>query len=206
MARPPTSAFVTAVPPDLCLAYANTRFWRGRPVPVDRLGESEALFAWLGGPGGLGAPATERLAARARRRPRVAATILADALALREAIYRIFSARAVGSPVAEADVTRLNRALAEAPARGRLVRRDGAYGWRIGRLRLAAPSLLAPVLWSAGDLLVGSSSVRLRRCANDECLWLFLDASKAGTRRWCDMASCGNRAKARRHYLKSKQA
>jgi predicted RNA-binding Zn ribbon-like protein len=37
-------------------------------------------------------------------------------------------------------------------------------------------------------------------------VWLFIDASKNATRRWCDMASCGNRAKARRHYLKLKDA
>jgi predicted RNA-binding Zn ribbon-like protein len=45
---------------------------------------------------------------------------------------------------------------------------------------------------------------RVRRCANEKCLWLFVDESKNGTRRWCDMTACGNRAKARRHYLKIK--
>ena len=45
---------------------------------------------------------------------------------------------------------------------------------------------------------------RIRRCANDQCLWLFIDTSKGGTRRWCDMSACGNRAKARRHYSKIK--
>lgn len=205
MSRPAASAFVASVRLDLCLAFANTRFWRGRPNPTEQLLSIDALFGWLAGAGGLGTAATERLAAQARRRPRLAAAVLADAVALREAIHRIFSARAGGTPVDDADVARLNRALAEAPARGRLVRRDGSFGWRIARLQLAAPSLLAPVLWSAADLLVVGRSVRLRRCANDECLWLFLDATKGGTRRWCDMASCGNRAKARRHYRRSKQ-
>lgn len=206
MARSPSSVFVTGIRADLCLAYANTLTWRGSAVPAEQLVDFSALFAWLAGPGGLGAAATKRLAAQARRRPRAATTVLAEALALRETIYRIFSARAAGAPAADADLARLNRAIAEAPARGRLMRSQGVYGWRIDRLMLAAPTLLAPVLWSAGDLLVGGDAVRLRQCANDECLWLFLDASKAGTRRWCDMASCGNRAKARRHYLKSKQA
>ncbi|MBV9150398.1 MAG: CGNR zinc finger domain-containing protein, partial [Alphaproteobacteria bacterium] len=63
---------------------------------------------------------------------------------------------------------------------------------------------LAPVLWSAADLLTHADRRRVRRCANDQCLWVFVDDSKAGTRRWCDMASCGNRAKSRRHYLKTK--
>jgi predicted RNA-binding Zn ribbon-like protein len=40
---------------------------------------------------------------------------------------------------------------------------------------------------------------------NDQCGWLFMDDSKNGSRRWCSMRSCGNRAKAQRHYLRSKQ-
>jgi predicted RNA-binding Zn ribbon-like protein len=40
---------------------------------------------------------------------------------------------------------------------------------------------------------------------NDQCGWLFMDDSKNGSRRWCSMQSCGNRAKAHRHYLRSKQ-
>ncbi len=40
---------------------------------------------------------------------------------------------------------------------------------------------------------------RLRICANDECRWLFNDTSRTGRRKWCDMATCGNRAKVARH-------
>ena len=75
---------------------------------------------------------------------------------------------------------------------------------RIGPVRPAAPDLLAPVLWSAGDLVLNVARRRIRQCANEKCLWLFVDESKSGTRRWCDMTSCGNRAKARRHYSKIK--
>jgi predicted RNA-binding Zn ribbon-like protein len=50
-----------------------------------------------------------------------------------------------------------------------------------------------------------AGSARIRQCANPKCLWMFVDASKAGTRRWCDMNACGNRAKAQRHYHRSKQ-
>ncbi|MFI4995137.1 MAG: CGNR zinc finger domain-containing protein [Hyphomicrobiales bacterium] len=45
----------------------------------------------------------------------------------------------------------------------------------------------------------------MRRCANEKCLWMFVDESKSGTRRWCQMSACGNRAKARRHYSRIKQ-
>ena len=47
---------------------------------------------------------------------------------------------------------------------------------------------------------------RLRICDNETCRWIFYDESRAGRRRWCDMASCGNRAKARRHRERVKSA
>jgi predicted RNA-binding Zn ribbon-like protein len=40
---------------------------------------------------------------------------------------------------------------------------------------------------------------RFRVCENDRCRWAFYDSSRPGTRRWCEMASCGNRMKAARH-------
>jgi predicted RNA-binding Zn ribbon-like protein len=45
----------------------------------------------------------------------------------------------------------------------------------------------------------GGRSDRLRICDNDTCRWVFYDSSPTGRRRWCSMATCGNRAKARRH-------
>jgi predicted RNA-binding Zn ribbon-like protein len=47
--------------------------------------------------------------------------------------------------------------------------------------------------------IAGGRPERLRICANDACRWVFFDASPTGRRRWCSMASCGNRAKAARH-------
>jgi len=47
--------------------------------------------------------------------------------------------------------------------------------------------------------LTQSDKDRLRVCANDECRWVFRDNSPAGRRKWCDMSTCGNRAKAARH-------
>jgi predicted RNA-binding Zn ribbon-like protein len=67
---------------------------------------------------------------------------------------------------------------------------------------MVAPSvseLLAPVLWSAADLVLAPATAPLRCCANPQCRWLFLDTSKGATRRWCAMSACGNRAKVRRH-------
>jgi predicted RNA-binding Zn ribbon-like protein len=46
---------------------------------------------------------------------------------------------------------------------------------------------------------------RVRQCANPNCVLIFHDASKNGTRRWCDMATCGNREKAATHYRRTRQ-
>jgi predicted RNA-binding Zn ribbon-like protein len=48
-------------------------------------------------------------------------------------------------------------------------------------------------------------SERVRICANDTCRWVFFDQSRSGRRIWCDMASCGNRAKAARHRARAKE-
>src|SRR5205085_5695613 len=133
-----------------------------------------------------------------------AAALFGQAIALREAIYQIFVALASGEAASDKDVDLLNRALAAAPQRDRLAHADDAYAWVAGKVDVSAAGLLTPVLWSAADLLTRVDHRRVRRCANDSCLWLFIDESKAGTRRWCDMSACGNRAKSRRHYLKSK--
>jgi predicted RNA-binding Zn ribbon-like protein len=103
------------------------------------------------------------------------------------------------------DVAAINAALDGAPERRVLAHREKTFGWRIDRDALSAADLLAPVLWSAGDLIVSPEVGRLRHCLNDQCGWLFMDDSKNGSRRWCSMRSCGNRAKAQRHYLRSKQ-
>ena len=87
-----------------------------------------------------------------------------------------------------------------APARNGCGSADG----RSRRRQPSANLLLAPVLWSAADLLVGRQLARVRQCANPACGWLFLDDSKSGNRRWCSMSACGNRAKAHRHYQRQK--
>jgi predicted RNA-binding Zn ribbon-like protein len=50
--------------------------------------------------------------------------------------------------------------------------------------------------------LTGGHPERIRICDNDTCRWIFYDTSRTGRRRWCDMATCGNRAKAARHRAK----
>ena len=67
---------------------------------------------------------------------------------------------------------------------------------------LAAP--LRPIVRSAAELLVSDQLDRVRECDGARCTWLFLDQSRNRSRRWCSMETCGNRAKARRHYRRTK--
>jgi predicted RNA-binding Zn ribbon-like protein len=191
---------------DACLAYANTLSWRGRPAAVEQLRSAGELVRWLAGSAALAGDAAGAIDAWARTHPVLAAALLTEAIALRETLYRVFHAQACGDGVPEQDLAALNAALVAAPPRHRLARASDGYGWRIGPVAISAPVLLAPVLWSAADLLTSERRWRVRLCADAQCLWLFLDESKAGTRRWCTMASCGNRAKARRHYRRARRA
>jgi len=52
--------------------------------------------------------------------------------------------------------------------------------------------------------LLRTSPDRIRSCAHPDCILYFLDTSKNGTRRWCNMKTCGNRNKAKHHYQRSK--
>jgi predicted RNA-binding Zn ribbon-like protein len=57
----------------------------------------------------------------------------------------------------------------------------------------------------AWDALRAASPGRLRPCANEECQLFLIDHSKPNNARWCSMAVCGNRMKARRHYQRARQ-
>ncbi|QKW39961.1 CGNR zinc finger domain-containing protein [Actinomadura sp. NAK00032] len=52
--------------------------------------------------------------------------------------------------------------------------------------------------------LMADAPARVKHCAHPDCVLHFFDATKSGTRRWCSMAICGNRAKAARHYERAK--
>ena len=58
--------------------------------------------------------------------------------------------------------------------------------------------------WLAAQNLLELDRERVRACASPDCTLHFYDASRAGRRQWCSMAMCGNRAKARRHYERSR--
>jgi predicted RNA-binding Zn ribbon-like protein len=189
----------------LCLDFANTLAYRGSS-PQESLQTLADLLKWCADARSVPSGVSHQMRGWLDKHPKRAADIFSEAIALREVIYRVFHSVASSANPDDGDLSLLNRALRDTPPRTAVKRSAEGFGWEVEESKPSAGLLLAPVLWSAGDLLVGSELGRLRECSNDKCLWLFLDDSKNGTRRWCSMQSCGNRAKAHRHYLRQKQS
>ena len=183
----------------LALDFANTVEDRPAAQPDDRLRRYGDLVAWARQAGLLTDDRARALLRRGAARPAEAMAVLPRAVALREAIYRIFLAVGGGGEPAPADLAALNGALADALARARLVPAEGgagfAWGWADDD---ALDRMLWPVVRAAADLLVGEDLARTRVCSAHDCNWLFVDTSRNASRRWCNMQVCGNRAKARR--------
>ena len=193
-------------PEDLCLGFVNTLSWRGRLEPVETLHSSADLFNWIERSEILPRASIAEARNWASDHEKRAAQGFAKAIAVREALFAIFSAIAADAGVTRKNFQIVEAALARGPHRTQLVPTANGYAWTGPAQRVTIYEVLAPILWSAGDLLVRAEDRRIRCCANNECLWLFIDQSKTNSRRWCDMQSCGNRAKAQRHYARSKQS
>ena len=193
---------------ELCLDFTNTVGGDRRTKPSEHLHSYPDLVAWAR-QGEVISPAQARgLLLRAEREPGAAAAVLAGAIELREAIFSAFVAIAEGKRPAHGDLDRLNRALAQALAHRRVVQsgRGYALGWDDSD---ELDRMLWPVAQSAADLLAAEHRAPVKACGareeDWECGWLFVDSSRNGSRRWCTMDDCGNKAKARRHYARTRK-
>jgi predicted RNA-binding Zn ribbon-like protein len=183
----------------LCLDFVNTVSNRLTPPVQDWLATYEDLVAWGEKAGSIGESEAAALRGAAMQDPGAAQEALAAAHALRATLYDVFAALATGQSPPTAAWDALNQALAEARYHNRLVAVADGFAWRWSTgTRLDWP--LWPIACSASDLLTSPDWQRIRQCAAEDCSWLFVDTSRNGRRRWCDMQECGNRAKARRYY------
>lgn len=189
----------------LCLDFANTWEDRGQPE-TDKLRNIGDLLAFAVQSG----IADQRLIARLNdlRSSRTPETeeALANCLAVRERIYRIASAHATRRTPSPEDLRYINEDLGDAYARQQLTRTGEGYRWEWPRPEVGLTPILHPILRSFGELLASPELERVRECGGPTCTWLFLDRSHNGSRRWCSMKACGNRAKARRHYRRHKSS
>jgi len=84
------------------------------------------------------------------------------------------------------------------------LRGDGTFARSFVPVGDAFAGLMIPIVESAADALILGELQRVRRCADPRCSRVFYDGTKNAARRWCDMATCGNRAKAARHRARLK--
>jgi predicted RNA-binding Zn ribbon-like protein len=188
----------------LCLDLVNTvSDWP--QGSKDDLPDYGALVAWGRRSGVLSDDEAERLARSAARCPEAAARAFRKALDLRAGLYRIFAAVAAGKSPPTRDLSAFNRLLGEAMARLHVLPSEGGFEWGWSAESGALDRVLWPALRSAADLMTSDRRDRVRQCASETCSWFFIDRSRGGQRRWCDMAVCGNRAKARRYYRRKKE-
>ena len=187
----------------LCLDFVNTMTWRGTPWPHDYLRGYGDLVDWSRRAGILDEAEAADLHKKAVKDRRRGDVVLGAARELREAIHGLTASAARGKPHAPADMAVLNRLLAKAPRRQGLAKGEAGFVWKLSERPRTLDAMLFPIAESAGHTLVAAEAARLKACASPECGWVFLDTTRGNRRRWCDMADCGNRVKARRHYLKA---
>lgn len=190
----------------LCLDFANTLANRDNDRTHEWLDSYRNLVAWAQLAGALAPEAAGPLLDEAAAHPEKASLALDQAIALRETIYRIFSAVSAGGAPAGADMDALNNALSEALPHLRVVTKGTEFGWDWGGDTEVLDRMLWPVTRSAADLLTSEELDRVGECHGEGCGWLFLDLSRNRSRRWCDMGDCGNRAKAKRHYHRKRNS
>jgi len=165
----------TFVSGNLALDFAGTVLHRAT-APEDLLTSPPVLGEWAAAAGLVDSP------------PGVSQAEFARALAVREAVYRLALASVTGGRRGQDDIDVLNAAAAGAPVTAVLtpagVQRTGT-----------AEAVVATIARAAVTVLGGPDAARIRECGDPPCTRLFVDTSRARSRRWCDMAGCGNRAK-----------
>jgi predicted RNA-binding Zn ribbon-like protein len=160
---------------------------------TEHLGEPADAAAWFAAQGLVHAESTYRWKAADLDRVRT----------VRHALRDVVDAVVDGRRPAKVSVELVNEALEyRQPARLEL---DGT-ACRIGHRHGA--DTVADALGSIAEAIVDELATgrpdRFRVCANDRCQWTFYDSSPTGRRRWCDMATCGNQAKAARHRARAR--
>ena len=186
---------------DPALELVNTVDWTPRGLEEERLSSYEQLTRWAEGAGVIGADTGRRLRRLAADRPRAAAAALELAHRTRNSIRDLFVAIARGES-RRLPLSRFNQLLAEAMERLQVAPdAGGGFQWSWRGQESDPRGLLWPVIWSAAKLLESDEAGSVRICDGDDCGWMYVDRSRNGLRRWCQMKTCGTREKTRRRRV-----
>ena len=188
---------------DPALDLVNTVDFTIRGLEDERLTDYNRLTHWAEGAGVTSPRRGAELRRAAAAHPREATSVYRAALRARAVLARLFAETAQGAASAEA-VDEFNRLLLPALEHLRVTSASGGrghaqplrLGWEDGEEKLE--SVLWPVLWSAASLITSDEASRIRVCGGENCGWMYVDRSRNGLRRWCQMETCGTREKTRR--------
>jgi predicted RNA-binding Zn ribbon-like protein len=182
---------------DAALDFVNTVTGRDQS-PRDWLDNYETLLEWAGRAHLLPPKQLRRLARKAQSEPAAAAKALARAKTLREAAFKLVT-RLVSGHAPPKHALALLREHWIAGARAHVLRFNAGRVATVLDVDADNLDLIAAMIaYRLVECVLPRPSERLRICQGPNCNWLFIDSSKAGRRRWCDMAVCGNAAKSRR--------
>lgn len=173
--------------------------------PVEKLSSLDDALAWFVDRGVIHGEGADKARANLATHPTDAAKDLDRVHHVRDALREVAEAIAHGRVPRASALTTVNRTLR---ARQAIELVPGPAGCYVDHRHIGDPidDALARLADPLVGELTGGAPERIRVCASDTCQWIFYDASRTGRRRWCDMSTCGNRAKAARHRARSKAA
>jgi predicted RNA-binding Zn ribbon-like protein len=185
--------------------FINTYELQDVGPAIDRLETLPAALAWFVDRGVIHLEGADRISGMYESRPAIGERDFGKIRSVRRALRELADAVVEERVPDSAALATVNRAL---HARQVIELVASADGWSIDHRHVGDPidDALARVADPMVRELADGHPNRIRVCANDRCQWVFYDASRSGRRRWCDMTTCGNRAKAARHRAKAKTA
>ena len=186
------------------LDFINTLEY-GKGQPRDDFGDATVAVRWLREHELLHQDMADKLMTEVTTDAEASERMLQRVQKVRAALRELLDAAVEKRPAHEGALREVNRAL-RAPYIFELV--PAADGVSLDHRHEGDPisGALARLSEVVARELTQADKDRLRICANDECRWVFRDNSPAGRRKWCDMSTCGNRAKAARHRERQKHA
>jgi predicted RNA-binding Zn ribbon-like protein len=183
------------------LDLVNTTDWTRRGPENERLTDFSQLTGWAEGAGILSSRGAAALRSRARVKPREAEAAYRAALKTRHVLHALFTEVAIGRRSGD-ELGEFNQLLGRSLEHMRIVPGKGQHAFRLSweepETRLDA--IPWPVVWSAATLLASDEWSQIRICGGEDCGWMYVDRSRNGLRRWCQMETCGTREKSRRRY------
>jgi predicted RNA-binding Zn ribbon-like protein len=189
---------------DLWVRYVNTlAFDHGRPIEL--IPDADALVVWLRGARLLSDRAASAERAHLRDDPEEAARRMERFAFLRDLIRVIAVEVSEEGQVSRANVRQLNHVLRHGLHYHQLEVSPDGTEYALARVGDRLDQARATVAGTLADFLAGGDVHRLRVCANPGCREVFLDRSRTGRRRWCDMRTCGNQAKVARHRARRRE-